>query len=132
MIHQKTSSSGFTLLEVVIAVAIIVTGFFAVYSLHLRSIAASEVVRFYIKAPLLAQEKIAEIEGNLRNTSDSSGDFGDDFPGYTWKTNVSTAQSVLLGASAEKLKKIEIQIILDEGKDSYDVTVYRYVDNTGI
>lgn len=130
MNHQKNASSGFTLLEVVIAVAIIVTGFFAVYSLNLRSMSASEVVRFYIKAPQLAQMKIADLDGNLKDSRGGTGDFGEEYPGYTWKIDESDVKSDLLGQAAANVKKFDIQIILNGGEDSYDVTVYRYIVST--
>ena len=129
MKEKLLSSRGFTLLEVVISVAIIATGFFAVYSLHIQTLAAASDVRFYIKAPLLAQEKISEIEMNLKDAADGSGDFGEDYEGYSWKTTVSNVTNELLGATSEKMKKIELQISLNEGENSYDVTVYRYVEN---
>ncbi len=122
------SSRGFTLLEVVIAVAIIATGFFAVYSLHVQTMAAAEDVRFYIKAPLLAQARLAEAESNMKDLADGSGDFGEDYEGYTWKMTVGEATGEKLGPMAEKIKKIELQISLNEGENTYDITAYRYVE----
>jgi prepilin-type N-terminal cleavage/methylation domain-containing protein len=124
------SDRGFTLLEVVIAVAIIATGFFAVYSLHVQTLSAAEDVRFYIKAPLLAQEKLTDAEANLKDLADGSGDFGEDYEGYTWKMTVSNVTSEILGATTEKMKKIELQISLNDGENSYDITAYRYVPPT--
>lgn len=118
--------SGFTLLEVVIAMAIIATGFIAVYSLHIQTLAVSNSVRFYTKAPLLAQKKMSELESNLSQLSDSSGDFGDDYTGYAYKVTVSDIENEILGESAVKMKKIELQIGLNEGENSYDVTAYRF------
>ena len=122
------SSRGFTLLEVVIAVAIFATGFFAVYSLHVQTMAAAEDVRFYIKAPLLAQARLAEAESNMKDLADGSGDFGEDYEGYTWKMTVGEATGEKLGPMAEKIKKIELQISLNEGENTYDITAYRYVE----
>ncbi len=128
MVKQVMNRKGFTLLEVMIAVAIIATGFFAVYSLHVQTLAAAEDVRFYIKAPLLAQARLAEAEGDLRSIKDGAGDFGDDFEGYTWKMTVSDVTNETLGVTAEKMKKIELEILLNEGENSYSVTAYRYVE----
>lgn len=130
MENRLRSENGFTLLEVVIAVAIIATGFFAVYSLHAQTLTAASDVRFYIKAPLLAQAKLAEIEGNLKDRMDGSGDFGEDFEGYTWKATVSEVSQEGLGAVAERVKKIELQILLNEDENSYGITAYRYEEPT--
>jgi prepilin-type N-terminal cleavage/methylation domain-containing protein len=124
------SSRGFTLLEVVISVAIIATGFFAVYSLHIQTLAAAEDVRFYIKAPLLAQTRLAEAEGSVKDMADGSGDFGEDYEGYTWKMKVGDVTNEILGTTSEKMKKIELQIILNEGENTYDITAYRYAEPT--
>ena len=47
------NTRGFTLLEVMIAVSILSIGFFAIYSLFLQSVAASEAARFKQQAAFL-------------------------------------------------------------------------------
>jgi hypothetical protein len=41
---------------------------------------------------------------------------------------VGEATSEKLGPMAEKIKKIELQISLNEGENTYDITAYRYVE----
>lgn len=120
--------SGFTLLEVVICVVIIATGFIAVYSLHLQTLRSSHDIRFYTKAPMLAQQKISEISSNLNDASDSEGDFGEDFEGFAYKATISDIEeNEILGETAEKLKKIDLQITLNDGENAYYLTVYRFM-----
>ena len=122
------ANEGFTLLEVVICVVIIATGFIAVYSLHLQTLKSSYDIRFFTKAPMLAQEKINEITAELKDASDSEGDFGEDFEGFTYKVTISdTEENDILGETVEKLKKIEVQITLNEGERIYNVTAYRFM-----
>jgi general secretion pathway protein I len=125
----RGGQSGFTLLEVVIAVAIIATGFFAVYSLHIQTLSVSYAVRFYTRAPLLAQAKLAEVTVGINDLSDQSGDFGEDDEGYTYTVRVSDVEHDLLGETAERMKKIDLQIVLGDGENTYDVTAYRYVED---
>lgn len=125
----RDGQSGFTLLEVVIAVAIIATGFFAVFSLHIQTLSVSYAVRFYTRAPLLAQAKLAEVTAGLHDLSDQSGDFGEDDEGYTYTVRVSDVEHDLLGETAARMKKIDLQIVLGEGENTYDVTAYRYVED---
>lgn len=128
MVAMRSRQSGFTLLEVVIAVAIIATGFFAVYSLHIQTLAVSNSVRFYTRAPLLAQAKMAELEPKLQDLSDESGDFGEDYAGYAYTVTVADVEHELLGETAQRMKKIELRIVLNEGENTYEVTAYRYAE----
>lgn len=134
VIHRSTSAkthpiAGFTLLEVMVCVVIIATGFMAIYSLHNQTLRSGMSIQFFSKAPLLAQKKIAELETGLNDLSDSEGDFGDDFPGYTYKVTVSDIENETLGETSKNLKKFDLQIILNEGENSYDMTVYRFAQN---
>lgn len=121
--------AGFTLLEVMICVVIVATGFIAIYSLHIQTMKASNDMRFYTKAPMLAQKKMAELDSNLNDLSDSEGDFGEDYQGFAYKISVSDVDSETLGETSKNLKKIELQVILNEGENSYDITVYRFAQN---
>ena len=80
---------GFTLLETVVAVSIAAIALMAVFKLQLRTISTSGKTKFYTVAPMLAEMKLAECK--LRSpddVSDSSGNFGEDFPGYEWEMEV--------------------------------------------
>ncbi|GAB6097752.1 hypothetical protein JCM14469_40060 [Desulfatiferula olefinivorans] len=129
MLRTQHGQSGFTLLEVVIAVAVIATGFFAVYSLHIQTLSVSHAVRFYTRAPLLAQAKLAELEVESRDLSDQSGDFGEDDDGYSYTVRVSDVENELLGETAGRFKKIDLQVVLNDGENTYDLTAYRYVED---
>jgi len=87
---NSESESGFTLLEVMVSVAIIAIVFVSLLRLHGQSISMNETSRFYATAPFLAQEKMAEIKADSSAFSGSqSGTFGGDVPGtYTWETHV--------------------------------------------
>ncbi len=43
---------------------------------------------------------------------------------------VSDVTNEILGTTSEKMKKIELQIILNEGENTYDITAYRYAEPT--
>lgn len=125
---NEKSMKGFTLIEVVIAVSIISVGFFGVYSLHLQTIRANSAVRFHLKAPLLAEMKISEIDSGLGSLTESSGDFGDVNSGYLWKVTPGEIETEESGSVAEKLIKYDLDVF-NEGS-SYGITVYRFFNQS--
>ena len=86
---RKNTWSGFTLLEVMVSLAIIAIVFVSVLRLQGQTISMNETTRFYAVAPFLAQQKMSEITADPSSFSGSqSGDFGEDAPGYGWNAKV--------------------------------------------
>lgn len=81
----------FTLLEVMIAIAIMAIAFTSLLGSQSQSLSLAIEARFNATASLLAQEKVAEYEAGVAGLVSDEGDFGDDFPGFTWKTEVQEA-----------------------------------------
>ena len=102
----KQTDAGFTLLEVLVAVAVTSVALLAVYRLQAQSIDLNYSIRFYAMAPLLAQDALARFEAeSLEEETHDSGDFGDGFPGYLWEISVDDVESELLEDVAENLIK---------------------------
>jgi general secretion pathway protein I len=117
---------GFTLLETMVAVSVIAIVLVSIYQLHIRTISMNIDAKFYAVAPLLAQQKLAEMElSPLSEASDDSGDFGENFPGYTYKIQVGNIKSDLLGSVMEDIKQIDINIGFNSDEFTYHVRVYR-------
>jgi general secretion pathway protein I len=125
---KRKQEEAFTLLEVMVAISIIAIVLVSVYRLHTQTIAMAEAARFFTVAPILAQSKIAELETKSADdlTSDS-GDFGDDFPAYTWSAAVDSVESELLGSVAEDLKQIDVSVILNNGESVYSFRTYQFI-----
>ena len=122
------SCGGFTLLEVIVAMAIMVTVLVSVYRLHSQSLSMTMATRFYIQAPELAQQKLAEVEAaSLENTVTDSGDFGENFPGYTWQLAVEAIDSEMLGEVSRDLKRIDLTVAYHQNEFTYQVRTYRFV-----
>jgi len=89
---QKASlwtEKGFTLLEVMVAVAILSLGLVIVIQSFSISLRAAETSLNLSKAALLAQRKLSEVElENFSFESLDSGDFGEDYPGFSWETEI--------------------------------------------
>jgi len=118
--------SGFTLLEVMIAMAIMAIVLVSVYRLHSQTLSMTTASRFYTQAPLLAQSKMAQLEAMSSDAvSGDSGDFGDKFHGYSWSVSTEEVSSEALGEAAEGLKRIDVTVTLNENEYEYTIRLYR-------
>jgi general secretion pathway protein I len=106
LIGGRRSPAGFTLLEVMIAVAII-GGLLVslIYSLNYH-LGIAERHEFVTVASLLAKDKLAEAE---KNPVPQKGDFPDPFSGYHYESSV--AESPFPGIA-------EITVTVSRGKES--------------
>jgi len=114
-LHKKRAplNQGFSLLEVMVALSIIAIVLVSIMRLQGQTISMNETIRFYTIAPLLAQSKMSEIsEDPLADISDS-GDFGTDFPGYTWEAQISDLNIEVAESSEIKLKKVDVKVKLN-------------------
>jgi general secretion pathway protein I len=119
-VRQK---QGFTLLEVMIAVAVIAMSFTALLSAQSQSLSIAARSRFESAAALLARQKLAELElSGFDSLSSGSGDFEDDFAAYRWQTEVTdlTEDEVGIKGSGGMLKLIELTVSRDE-KEQFSV-----------
>jgi general secretion pathway protein I len=88
---------GFTLLEVMIAMAILAIALVAVYQSQSQSLSMAGSSRFLTTASLLAQSRMAEIDAvDPREVTAGSGDFGDAFPDYQWQVEIGETEIALL------------------------------------
>jgi general secretion pathway protein I len=88
-VTASSDSAGFTLLEVMIALAIIAITLVSLLGLANRSIGVNGRIQKMTQATLLAQEKMAETEvaarqGQLAPTDDE-GSFDEPFDEYRWR-----------------------------------------------
>jgi len=118
---------GFTLLEVMIALAVMSIVLVSVYRMHSQSLTMNTAARFYTLAPLLAQNKMAELETlSSDGFPDDSGDFGEQYPGYSWRTSVADVSSEVLGEVANDLKQVDLTISYNNNQFSHSLRTYRF------
>ena len=100
----QNKANGFTLIEVMIAMAILAIALVAVFQLQSQSISMSTDSRFMTTAAMLAQSKMVEVEAGSTLTSHKEDvDFGLDYPQYTWHLEVGDTQ-------LQQFKKIEVTV----------------------
>ncbi len=117
-------ATGFTLLEVMVAMAIMAIVLVSVYRMHSQTLAMNTANRFYTQAPMLAQGKLAQMAtGSSEIIAGDSGDLGEKFPGYSWSVAVEEVSSEALGEVANDLKRIDLTVSYNEYV--YSVRTYR-------
>jgi general secretion pathway protein I len=120
------ADSGFTLLEVMVAISIIAIALVSVYRMHSQTITMNFAARFYTTAPMLAQLKIAELETKSgEDLANDSGDFGEDYSGFRWDVVVDDVESESLGSAAKDLKRIDVTVSFNNDEFTYDLRTYR-------
>jgi len=126
---KRLDSNGFTLLEVMIAVAIIATAFTAVLGLQSQGVSLASESRFNTMAPLLAQRKMAQMESiTSEELSADSGDFGEDFPGYTWQIDVQDVAFEGLSGLPDYLKRIDLRVAWGKSRlYQYHLRLYKFI-----
>jgi general secretion pathway protein I len=94
-----------------VAVAIIAIACTAVLGSQSQSVSLASEAKFYTTAALLAQHKMAEIEMKKGEEAISdSGDFGEDFPGYSWRLDVQEPASVEPEGVSTYLRQLDLII----------------------
>ena len=127
-VDNRQTASGFTLLEVMVAMAIMAIVLVSVYRMQSQTLTMNTAARFYTQAPMLAQSKLAQLEAASAGTIvGDSGDFGDKFPGYSWSISTDEVSSETLGEFAADLKRIEMTVAFNSDEYVYNVRTYRFM-----
>ena len=127
---KNRTNKGFTLLEVMIAVALIAIALTTLLVSQSQSVSFANSAKFETMAALLAQSKMSEIAMHGADTqSGDSGDFGDDYPGYAWQATVSDFSIQGAESVSDYLKQIDLTVTW--GVFSYNLQLYHYVDEGG-
>ena len=116
---------GFTLLEVMIAVALLAIALTTLLGSQSQSMFAAERADFSSQAALLARLKMTEIIAEGETLSESGGDFGDSFPGYGWKvetTPVEVGETETLAGLSGLLRRIELTVHDEQERRTFSLT----------
>lgn len=110
-----------------IAVSIMAIALVALFGSQSRSLSQATEAHFNVVAPMLASGKLAELQADTSAPNNDDGDFGDDYPGYTWELETENAifDSPDVLANLEKpLQKVELTVSWNETRYSYTLTYY--------
>ena len=122
-------SSGFTLLEVMIATAIVAIALVAALGSQSQSVSLANEAKLTTTAAFLVQSKMAELETiDVEELVSDAGDFGEDFPDYRWESEVSDVTVEGFETLTDHVKRITLTVYWGEG-DTYQhgLNFYRFV-----
>jgi general secretion pathway protein I len=128
---QKNSvQNGFTLLEVMVALSIIVIVLTALIGTQSQGMSMAIESKFNTTAALLARDKMARLELVPDDEiSSDSGDFGDDFAPYGWILEVEPLHIPGVEEADGRLLRLDLVVFLkDDDKFQYGIRQYRFVD----
>ena len=123
-------NSGFSLLEVMVALAILAISLTTLIGSQHQSMFVADDNDFSSIAAQLASSQMAEVLASLRNADEAetipaSGAFEDDYQGYSWQVDIERTQ-VAFGPAAAGLQRIDLQITDTRRERSFELRRYRY------
>lgn len=112
------SRAGFTLLEVMVSVAIIGIALVTLIGSQSQSISIATISRFETTASLLARQKMTELAlAGFDDLQSAEGDFGEDFPEFRWQVEVRDLGEDDTGIKdADELLKV-VDLVISSGVD---------------
>jgi len=113
--------TGFTLVEVMVALAVIAFAFVGLLGLHGRNIKAIARDQSLTRATLLARELVSQIQfqvasGGLQDLGDSHGTF-EGYPGYRW-------ERVVVPTELAEVRQVIVRVVWDERNPNACELVY--------
>ncbi len=91
MPERAASRKGFTLLEVLVSLAILSATLIMAFQVTSGAIAAAERSEAWTTASLLGEEKLRDTAEPFPEVQETAGTFPDPYAGYSWKVSVKQA-----------------------------------------
>lgn len=110
-----------------VAIAILAITLTALFGSQAQSLSLADEAQFNIRAASLAKAKLAEYESGVAPAEDGEGDFGEEFPGYAWKTEVRDADFEDLPSLDDlevSLQRVDLTVSRDEERLSFSLRCY--------
>ena len=122
ILNKIGKDHGFTLLEVVICLGLIALVLVAVFHLQAKNLDLQSEAQFMTIATCLLQERLSQIQAlEMIEEGTHSGDFGKDYPDYTYKQEVSEVPDTAI------LYKVRVAVILERDKARKDLWLETYL-----
>jgi len=125
------AASGFTLLEVMIALAILAVALVALLGLRNRDVELQAYARDVTRATLVARQMALTVDADgTPEMGFTEGDFGTDRPGFAWKRQVTPFMAEFLGDRVREVRVSVLWGVPDDhrGPEEGRVEVSRFVE----
>lgn len=125
--HLDTANGkkGFTLIEVMIALSILSIALVVLLGLRNQGITLAARSRHIIEATLLARQKVTEVSAEgFPELGEKKGDFGIDFPQYTWRQDV-------VQTPFNVVREIMLEVLWKENNREISLAVTTYLFDRG-
>jgi general secretion pathway protein I len=123
-------SKGFSLIEVVAALAIVSIALLGLLRLHLISMSTADKAQAVAQAALVAQERVAEVLcAGYPQVGIKSGVVEADGSEFTWRTEVAEAQCQPVQSG---LRKLSVDVAWQKGAGKKHIQMITYVAESGI
>jgi general secretion pathway protein I len=125
--QAQADAAGFTLLEVLVAVAIVAIALLTFMGLHLRSLDATIRAQDLTTAVLLAQAKMATM-GEFPDTGEEKGRFeGPELERFQWSSAVTEhTLGALEGGQSVSVRRLEVTVYWADGQQTRHYTLEGY------
>ena len=118
---NKPNNDGFSLLEVIVALAIMAMGFVTVLQLFSGSIRSLSLSEQYLKGTTLAHSKLGELEVNNYRIAEFEGIFPDE-KNYRWQLQVSPHTSPLNSKENNiQLSEVTLNVLWEDAGKTRDI-----------
>jgi prepilin-type N-terminal cleavage/methylation domain-containing protein len=120
---NKPNNDGFSLLEVIVALAIMAMGFVTVLQLFSGSIRSVSLSEQYLKGTTLAHSKLGELEVNNYSVTEFEGIFPDE-KNYRWQLQVSPHTSPLNSKEDNiQLSEVTLNVLWEDAGKTRDIQI---------
>ncbi|MCG3113091.1 MAG: prepilin-type N-terminal cleavage/methylation domain-containing protein [Candidatus Manganitrophus sp. SB1] len=103
------AQSGFTLIEIMVSLAVLAIALTVLLGLRNRDIALSAYSGHLTEATLLARQRISEVSfAGFPDLGAREGDFGEEYPNYKWKEEVKQTPY-------EVVRELNLEVLWKEG-----------------
>ena len=118
---NKPNNDGFSLLEVIVALAIMAMGFVTVLQLFSGSIRSLSLSEQYLKGTTLAHSKLGELEVNNYRVTEFEGIFPDE-KNYWWQLQISPHTSPLNSKENNiQLSEVTLNVLWEDAGKTRDI-----------